>query len=110
MALKLRREGRDEALQLFSAVFRPANACTPAPHYRHSVSFKTLRGLQHAEFSVYDSAMPNENPLAGIVPNFVHPRIDGEAAIEKIEGEVALDSYVKAQTSVPEVVKRQTQA
>jgi hypothetical protein len=51
--------------------------------------------------------MPNENPLAGIVPKVVHPRIDGEAAIteyiEKIEGEVALDSYVKAQTSAPEV-------
>jgi thioester reductase-like protein len=54
--------------------------------------------------------MPNENPLAGIVPKVVHPRIDGEAAIteyiEKIEGEVALDSYVKAQRSAPEVVKR----
>jgi hypothetical protein len=54
--------------------------------------------------------MPNENPLAGIVPRVVHPRIDGETAIteyiEKIEGEVALDSYVKAQTSAPEVVKR----
>jgi len=110
VALKLRREGRDEALHLFSAGFRPANACTPAPHYRHSVSFKALRGLQHGEFSVYNPPMPNENPLAGIVPKVVHPRIDGEAAIteyiEKIEGEVALDSYVKAQTSAPEVVKR----
>ncbi len=78
--------------------------------YRHSVSFKALRGLQHGEFSVYNRPMPNENPLAGIVPKVVHPRIDGEAAIteyiEKIEGEVALDSYVKAQTSAPEVVKR----
>jgi Zn-dependent oligopeptidase len=38
---------------------------------------------------------------------------DGETAIteyvEKIEGEVALDSYVKAQTSAPEVVKRITE-
>ena len=54
--------------------------------------------------------MPNQNPLAGVVPQVIHPRIDGETAvteyIEKIEGEVALDSYVKAQTSAPEVVKR----
>ncbi len=54
--------------------------------------------------------MSDTDPLAGIVPRRVHPRIDGETAItehiEKIEGEVALDSYVKAQTSAPEVVKR----
>ncbi len=54
--------------------------------------------------------MSGSNPLAGIVPRRVHPRIDGETAvtehIEKIEGEVALDSYVKAQTSAPQVVKR----
>jgi hypothetical protein len=54
--------------------------------------------------------MSDRDPLAGIVPRRVHPRIDGETAItehiEKIEGEVALDSYVKAQTSAPEVVKR----
>jgi len=52
--------------------------------------------------------MPNQNPLAGVVPQVIHPRIEGETAvteyIEKIE--VALDSYVKAQTSAPEVVKR----
>ena len=56
--------------------------------------------------------MANQNPLAGVVPQVIHPRIDGETAvteyIEKIEGEVALDSYVKAQTSAPEVVKRIT--
>jgi hypothetical protein len=54
--------------------------------------------------------MSDPNPLAGIIPRLVHPRIDGETTItehiEKIEGEVALDSYVKAQTSAPEVVKR----
>ena len=54
--------------------------------------------------------MPNQNPLPGVVPQVIHPRIEGETAvteyIEKIEGEVALDSYVKAQTSAPEVVKR----
>ena len=54
--------------------------------------------------------MPNQNPLAGVVPQVIHPRIDGETTIteyiEKIEGEVALDSYVKAQTSAPEIVKR----
>jgi Zn-dependent oligopeptidase len=57
--------------------------------------------------------MPNDNPLAGIVPRVVHPVNDGETAvteyIEKIEGEVALDTYVKAQTSAPEVVKRITE-
>jgi hypothetical protein len=57
--------------------------------------------------------MPNPNPLAGIVPRVVHPVNDGETAIteyiEKIEGEVALDTYVKAQTSAPEVVKRITE-
>jgi Zn-dependent oligopeptidase len=57
--------------------------------------------------------MPNDNPLAGIVPRVVHPVNDGETTIseyiEKIEGEVALDSYVKAQTSAPEVVKRITE-
>ena len=54
--------------------------------------------------------MSDPNPLAAIIPRLVHPRIDGETTItehiEKIEGEVALDSYVKAQTSAPEVVKR----
>jgi hypothetical protein len=54
--------------------------------------------------------MSDPDPLAGIVARRVHPRIDGETTvtehIEKIEGEVALDSYVKAQTSAPEVVKR----
>jgi hypothetical protein len=52
----------------------------------------------------------NPNPLAGIVPQVTHRIEDGETAIveqiEKIEGEIALDSYVKAQTSAPEVVKR----
>lgn len=55
-------------------------------------------------------AMPNQNPLAGVIPQVVHPKNDGETTIsqyvEKIEGEVALDAYVKAQTSAPEVVKR----
>ena len=57
--------------------------------------------------------MANPNPLAGVVPQVIHPRIDGETTIsqyvEKIEGEVALDAYVKAQTSAPEVVKRITE-
>lgn len=57
--------------------------------------------------------MPKPNPLAGILPGVVHPVNDGETTIseyvEKIEGEVALDSYVKAQTSAPEVVKRITE-
>jgi hypothetical protein len=57
--------------------------------------------------------MANPNPLAGIVPQVVHPVNDGETTvtdyIEKVEGEVALDTYVKAQTSAPEVVKRITE-
>ena len=54
--------------------------------------------------------MANVNPLAGVVPQVVHPVNDGETTIseyvEKIEGEVALDAYVRAQTSAPEVAKR----
>jgi hypothetical protein len=57
--------------------------------------------------------MAHPNPLAGVVPQVVHPVNDGETTIteplEKIEGEVALDTYVKAQTSAPEVVKRITE-
>ena len=57
--------------------------------------------------------MANPNPLAGVLPQVVHPKNDGETTIsqymEKIEGEVALDTYVKAQTSAPEVVKRITE-
>jgi hypothetical protein len=58
-------------------------------------------------------AMPNRDPLAGIVPRVGHSVNDGETTIsqyvEKIEGEVALDTYVRAQTSAPEVVKRITE-
>lgn len=57
--------------------------------------------------------MPDSNPLAGIVPRVRHPENDGETTIsqyvEKIEGEVALDAYVRAQTSAPQVVKRITE-
>jgi hypothetical protein len=57
--------------------------------------------------------MPNPNPFAGVFPQVVHPVNDGEVTIseyvEKIEGEVALDAYVKAQVSAPEVVKRITE-
>ena len=57
--------------------------------------------------------MANPNPLAGVVPQVVHPVNDGETTvtepIEKIEGEVAVDTYVKAQTSAPEVVARITE-
>jgi hypothetical protein len=57
--------------------------------------------------------MPNPNPLVGVVPQVVHPVNDGETTIseyvEKIQGEVALDTYVKAQTSAPEVLKRITE-
>jgi hypothetical protein len=61
----------------------------------------------------YTALMPNQNPLAGVVPQIVHPVNDGETTItehiEKVEGEVALDTYVKAQTSAPQVVKRITE-
>jgi hypothetical protein len=61
----------------------------------------------------YNARMANPNPLVGVVPQVVHPVNDGETTIseyiEKIEGEVALDTYVKAQTSAPEVTKRITE-
>ncbi|MGB7731728.1 MAG: hypothetical protein WBL50_27165 [Candidatus Acidiferrum sp.] len=57
--------------------------------------------------------MANQNEFAGVFPKVIHPRIDGETTIseyiEKVEGEVALDTYVKAQTSAPEVAKRITE-
>jgi hypothetical protein len=56
--------------------------------------------------------MANADPLASLVPRLAYPPSDGESTVtkpvEKIEGEVALDTYVKAQTSMPEVVKRIT--
>jgi hypothetical protein len=58
----------------------------------------------------YNLPMPNPNPFAGLFPQVVHPVNDGETTItehlDKIEGEVALDAYVKAQTSAPEVTRR----
>src|SRR2546421_238389 len=66
-----------------------------------------------AAFRFIICSVPNPDPLRGIVPRAVHPVNDGETTIsqyvEKIEGEVALDAYVKAQTSAPEVVKRITE-
>ncbi|HTQ59221.1 MAG TPA: hypothetical protein VMI32_03295 [Candidatus Solibacter sp.] len=57
--------------------------------------------------------MANQNPLAGVVPQVVHPVNDQETTIplyvEKIEGAVALDSYVRALTSAPEVAERITE-
>lgn len=57
--------------------------------------------------------MANQNEFAGVFPQVIHPINDGETAIteyvEKVAGEVALDTYVKAQTSAPEVVKRITE-
>lgn len=57
--------------------------------------------------------MANQNEFAGVFPKVIHPQNDGETTIsqyiEKREGEVALDSYVRAQTSAPEVVKRITE-
>jgi hypothetical protein len=55
-------------------------------------------------------AMPDSNPLSGIVPRVKHSVEDDQTTVsqyvEKIEGEVALDAYVRAQTSAPQVVKR----
>ena len=71
------------------------------------------RDLSLGQSPPYNRLMANPNPLAGVVPQVVHPVNEGETAIseyvEKVEGEVALDSYVKAQTSAPEVVKRITE-
>jgi hypothetical protein len=57
--------------------------------------------------------MPDPDPLLCFLPRSVHRVNDGETAVtqyvEKIEGEVALDTYVKAQTSAPEVAKRITE-
>jgi hypothetical protein len=57
--------------------------------------------------------MSNRDPLAGIIPRSTHPTNDGETTIseyvEKIEGEVELDAYVRAQMSAPEVVRRITE-
>jgi hypothetical protein len=57
--------------------------------------------------------MADRNPLAGIVPRVVHRADRDETTIvqqiDRIEGEVALDAYVKAQVSAPEVVKRITE-
>jgi Ni,Fe-hydrogenase III large subunit len=53
------------------------------------------------------------NPLRGIVPKVVHrDDVDDTALvelIEKLEGEVALDAYVKALMSTPEVEARITE-
>lgn len=53
------------------------------------------------------------NPLRGIVPKVVHKDdIDDVALvelIEKLEGEVAFDAYVKALMSAPEVAARITE-
>ena len=61
----------------------------------------------------YNPLMANQNEFAGVFPKVIHPQNDGETTvseyIEKIEGEVALDAYVRAQTSAPEVVKRITE-
>ena len=53
------------------------------------------------------------NPLRGIVPKVVHKDdVDDTALvelIEKLEGEVAFDAYVKALMSTPEVAARITE-
>ena len=61
----------------------------------------------------YNPRTANENEFAGVFPKVIHPRNDGETYIaehiEKVEGAVALDAYVKAQTSAPQVIKRITE-
>lgn len=53
------------------------------------------------------------NPLRGIVPKVVHKDDVDDTAfvelIEKLEGEVAFDAYVKAHLSTPEVAERITE-
>jgi hypothetical protein len=57
--------------------------------------------------------MPDHNPLSGIVPKPAGRSEADEAAvverIEKIEGEVGADAYIKALISAPEVQKRITE-
>ena len=57
--------------------------------------------------------MPEDNALKHLFPRIVHPVNDDRTAIseyiEKREGEVQLDKYVRAQISAPEVVKRITE-
>jgi hypothetical protein len=52
------------------------------------------------DFRFMICAMANPNSLAGVVPQVVRPKNDGETTIsqfvEKMEGQVALDTYVKA--------------
>lgn len=53
------------------------------------------------------------NPLRGILPKVVHKDDVDESAlvelVEKLEGEVAFDAYVKALMSTPEVAARITE-
>jgi len=63
---------------------------------------------------LYNPLMSDRNPLAGIVPRVVHRADRDETTIaqqiDQIEGEVALDRYVKAQQVMrPEIVKRITE-
>jgi Ni,Fe-hydrogenase III large subunit len=55
----------------------------------------------------------HSNPLRGIVPKVVHKDdVDDTALvelIEKLEGEVAFDAYLKALMSTPEVAERITE-
>jgi hypothetical protein len=57
--------------------------------------------------------MPSRNPLAGVVPKVEHRADVDEAAIveqiEKIEGEIAVDAYVKGLMANPEVAERITE-
>lgn len=54
--------------------------------------------------------MPDQDPPSMMFPKVVHPKNDDRTTIsqyvEKREGEVQLDKYVRAQTSAPEVVRR----
>jgi len=84
------------------------------PDEREGALLRTLRWTFHlADFGLILCCMADPNPLAGVVPRVVHPKNDGETTIsqylQRIEGEVALDGYVRAQTSAPEIVKRITE-
>lgn len=73
-----------------------------------------LRRIHRTDmFLRYNPRMANQNEFGGVFPNVSHPVNDGATTIsqyeEKLEGEVALDTYVRAQTSAPEVVKRITE-
>jgi hypothetical protein len=91
-------------------------SCTASLYARMSEGAQLAIGAHHTfplmNFRYTIRLVPTRKPLNGIVPHSGSVS-DGESVIsqyvEKREGEVALDAYVRAQVSAPEVVKRITE-